>query len=899
MTDVTSGGQTEQKFELRPFQKRVFNHVMAGNSVILQAPTGAGKTRAALAPFLQNIAASVVGGGDALPLTCRYAVPLRVLATQFFQEYQFFAQRLDAMQDARLHETYKVFEQQPVQIQTGEQPDDPQFESMLTFCTIDQLLASALGVPYSIGGRRANMNVGAVFASYLVFDEFHLFPLQPNGYGARTTVLELLRMARLKTHRPLVPFVMMTATFSSTLLERLATMLGATVEKIEDADELAALNAGRTRIFHVHPHPMDARTILERHTSSSLVVCNTVRRSQQMYLELRELVYRAGKQTRVLLLHSRFADEDRRWLQQELETSLGKDSWEQAQERDLIVVATQVVEVGLDISAECLHSEIAPANNIIQRAGRCARFPGLHGEVYLYPLAEDESYRPYAQSLCEATLAAFAAYDGQHVGFAEEQKVIDVVHSDEDKDLLDRYERERSNIRRDITRALSTNKRENATELIRNVQQLPILVHDDPNTAITERPWQFQSFGIHPGTLAGVWDVLDEQWAQHGEDGAFCFKPYPLEQEAEAGERMQVSYQWEKVTSPEALWKGTDDEVRKARHETEKTLRGALMVVLPPLLATYDQPQVDAQIPTAETWQRGIGFVLNDGKLDGLYSWPATPYRSGIRPEYQDGARTRTTGSYGYEQESYVEHVRGLLHAYLYSRLRQELGYPSRVWEEALHVPAGAIDQTIRLMFACHDIGKLDHDWQRWCELWQGLLVERYPTMSWKYQIRAEKQPFAHSDHDGSKEHTRLQKDVYRRYKLSRPHHACESAAACWEFFAECLGVEEPEEGAALLSRAAVAAIARHHAPQSQEYTPMRLCAGAEAAIEAGIEVVRQGQQWSYDTTLIEREIRSEDKLADDQMTLPNERNSKETLLYYLLVRVLRLADTRSFRYKE
>ncbi len=80
-------------FQLRPFQETVFQHVMNGRSVILQAPTGSGKTKAALMPFLQNLAQH----GNALPLTCRYAVPLRVLANQFFREYESIAARIDRL----------------------------------------------------------------------------------------------------------------------------------------------------------------------------------------------------------------------------------------------------------------------------------------------------------------------------------------------------------------------------------------------------------------------------------------------------------------------------------------------------------------------------------------------------------------------------------------------------------------------------------------------------------------------------------------------------------------------------------------------------------------------------------------------------------------------------------
>jgi CRISPR-associated endonuclease/helicase Cas3 len=180
-------------FKLRPFQQRVFDAVIAGKSVILQAPTGAGKTRAALTPFLDNLAKSLSNSDmqPVLPLTCRYAVPLRVLARQFFNEYETAGQKIDRHLATHLTRTYQQFGQEAVRLQTGEQQEDPQFESALTFCTIDQLLASALAIPYGLGRRSANMNVGAILNSYLVFDEFHLYPLASgrSAWGARTTTL--------------------------------------------------------------------------------------------------------------------------------------------------------------------------------------------------------------------------------------------------------------------------------------------------------------------------------------------------------------------------------------------------------------------------------------------------------------------------------------------------------------------------------------------------------------------------------------------------------------------------------------------------------------------------------------------------------------------------------------
>ncbi len=330
---------------LRPFQRRVFDCIMQGKSVILQAPTGSGKTRAALAPFIYNLACQ----DRKLPLTCRYAVPLRVLANQFFRDYKSLAEVIDREAPTRLVEKYRKFRRDAISIQTGEQADDLQMEAALTFCTIDQLLASFLAAPYGMGKNRANLNVGGILGSYLVFDEFHLYPLLREGksvFGARTTAIEMLKLLRSIT-----PFVLMTATFSTSLLNELKEILGAEIITVTDPNELRELAQWRSRVFTRSDNPMNAEAILAEHQQRAsnrctLIVCNTVLRAQQLYLQLR----RAEDQgTRVVLLHSRFGGDDRKRVSEEVEKELGPGKWDHGsyRGRDIIVVATQVIEDGI------------------------------------------------------------------------------------------------------------------------------------------------------------------------------------------------------------------------------------------------------------------------------------------------------------------------------------------------------------------------------------------------------------------------------------------------------------------------------------------------------------------------------------------------------------------------
>lgn len=116
-----------------------------------------------------------------------------------------------------------------------------------------------------------------------------------------------------------------------------------------------------------------ARLVAEVHARGiTLVVANTVKSAVALHGELKTL---KRDDTDLRLVHSRFRGAERRqWTSEFLDRS------HCAPDQDRIVVATQVVEAGVDISAEVLVTELAPWASLVQRFGRCARYGG-EGEI--------------------------------------------------------------------------------------------------------------------------------------------------------------------------------------------------------------------------------------------------------------------------------------------------------------------------------------------------------------------------------------------------------------------------------------------------------------------------------------------------------------------------------------
>ncbi len=122
-----------------------------------------------------------------------------------------------------------------------------------------------------------------------------------------------------------------------------------------------------------------AASVLEAHRSGrmTLVIVNQVKRAQDMYAQVRKtFAARQGVSPELVLLHSRFRPTDR---DREMAKLVGT-----AERSDIIVIATQAVEAGVDISAAVMFAELAPWASMVQRFGRANRRAEVEDGAHVY-----------------------------------------------------------------------------------------------------------------------------------------------------------------------------------------------------------------------------------------------------------------------------------------------------------------------------------------------------------------------------------------------------------------------------------------------------------------------------------------------------------------------------------
>jgi CRISPR-associated endonuclease/helicase Cas3 len=347
---------------------------------LVNVPTGAGKTAAILGAWLWRRLHNPTSVGRRLV----YCLPMRTLVEQTEQVARKAIDRL--IEHSIVGEgRFKVYV-----LMGGEVSDtwdaSPEREYIL-IGTQDMLLSRALNRGYAMSRFRWPVHFGLLNNDCLwAFDEIQLL-----GDGLATATQLAAFREQYKTFG-VCHSIWMSATLDRTWLrtvdftpyvETLPTL------GLSDADCATPILATRLNaVKRIAPAPTDCRTpeglakfIQASHTpgAQTLVVVNRVTRARETFMALEKLYGLTSSRGRrrgtaltpdasipaLHLLHSRFRPYERQAWTQLLSTPPG--------ERGRIIVATQVIEAGVDLSSQLLITDLAPYASLVQRFGRCNR----------------------------------------------------------------------------------------------------------------------------------------------------------------------------------------------------------------------------------------------------------------------------------------------------------------------------------------------------------------------------------------------------------------------------------------------------------------------------------------------------------------------------------------------
>jgi len=335
---------------------------------LLRIPTGAGKTETAILGWLYRYFHHPEPAVRATtPRRLVYCLPMRTLVEQTAARVKSWLTELDKADDVR------------VVILMGGQPREKWYlhpeQPCIILGTQDMLLSRALNRGYGSSPFMWPVEYGLLNNDCLwVMDEVQLMA---NGLPTSTQLAGLRHKLTTfgSTHS-----MWMSATVKPGWLDTIDHRAppASQVLELEPGDlrnnELAKRHAARKMVseLSVENGRTYARRLAEfiagKHEPGTLTlaIVNTVERSQEIYKALNNPRW-VSLAAETVLIHSRFRGQEREGQRERLSQDMD------AKGPGRIVVATQAIEAGVDISARTLITELAPWPSLVQRFGRCNR----------------------------------------------------------------------------------------------------------------------------------------------------------------------------------------------------------------------------------------------------------------------------------------------------------------------------------------------------------------------------------------------------------------------------------------------------------------------------------------------------------------------------------------------
>ncbi|MHC1568060.1 MAG: CRISPR-associated helicase Cas3', partial [Candidatus Syntropharchaeia archaeon] len=248
------------------------------------------------------------------------------------------------------------------------------------------------------------------------------------------------------------------------------------------------------------------KEIFEEHDGENkLIIVNNVSKAIYLYEILKNKDYVVkDDSSNVFLLHSRMIEKEKGEV-------ISKVRKRMSENKDAVLVATQIVEASVDLDFDVLITELSPIDSQIQRWGRVYRSRGdeeYNGEkpnVYVFEKIDEFSGYIYDKEVMEATLGILKNNQGRVLKYEDEKEMINKTF--EDTKLKEKYEEKINEILGNL-KYFTVEKRSEAQRLFRKIAGFKFVVPEIMKKSDSEIEKVFGDIISIPSNRGLSWDKI-------------------------------------------------------------------------------------------------------------------------------------------------------------------------------------------------------------------------------------------------------------------------------------------------------------------------------------------------------------------------------------------------------